>query len=90
MQLMTHDPDGDAGRTNFHLQSCNPQRKMGRQTPERKEVKRNLNLPVFDVDANTGKCWTTGKLDRETVAAFVCVITAEDGNEASGERLTST
>ncbi|VDM30628.1 unnamed protein product [Hydatigera taeniaeformis] len=88
MQLRTHDPDGSENST-IRLEGCVP-RPTGRpltaaHTPAPKQVQVK---PVFEVDKKNGKCWTISSLDREMESAYVCTITAEDGEISS--RLTST
>lgn len=88
MQLRTHDPDGSENST-IRLEGC-VSRPTGRPltvaataAPKQAQMK-----PVFEVDKRNGKCWTTGTLDREIESAYVCTVTAEDGEMSS--RLTST
>ncbi|KAH9285261.1 Protocadherin alpha-1 [Echinococcus granulosus] len=88
MQLRTHDPDGSENST-IRLKGCVPRFPgpllTAAQTPAPKQAQMK---PVFEVDKRNGKCWTTGSLDREIEPAYVCTITAEDGEMSS--RLTST
>ncbi len=83
MQLRTQDPDVEAStegldNTTIRLQGCRPKSSNGR----------GPFVSVFEVDKLTGKSWTTGTLDREAATAYLCILTAEDGEKVNG--LTST
>lgn len=84
MQLRTTDPDGE-DNAEIKLGSCYPRMSTtsSNQAKHSKPVK-----PIFEIDSKSGKCRTTGILDRETIPAYICSVIAEDGEFSSG--LSST
>lgn len=84
MQLRTTDPDGDED-AKIRLEACHPRMNEASviQSKPSKPIK-----SIFEVESESGKCWTTGILDRETIPAYLCSVVAEDGEVASGLSFT--
>nr|CDS30659.1 protocadherin alpha 6 [Hymenolepis microstoma] len=86
MQLRTTDPDGDDD-TKVRLEACYP--RINGASITQSNLSKAIK-PIFEVESESGKCWTTGILDRENIPAYLCSVVAEDGDTESGLSLTTT